>query len=396
MLMLLFATVAASWALYDRYAAAAFRRDALTLSLLAFGVWSLLTVLWSPAPFDTIRKSLFLMLAVCAVNVIVARIAAANRTPVNAAANGICIGGLIALVVVCFEVLSGQALTRWVYELIPALQIGLDKHIKVVDGEVISISDANLNRRIGLLTLLLSPVVLALFLAPSRMIRALGFTTVGACAVVILGFSGHDSSKTAIAIGLMGFLLWWTSSRWAARLMTAAWAAAVLLVVPLALLAFNAKLYESDWLFHSARHRIVIWGVTSSEVMKSPLVGIGADGTPTIERNAKGDDAAAITHNGKFELSTGRHAHNVYLQVWYELGLVGALALVIAGLFAIRAIGKLPEAARPFAAAQFCVIATMIGSSYGLWQVWFQSAIGLAVIALIIVVSALSRTAGGD
>ena len=51
--------------------------------------------------------------------------------------------------------------------------------------------------------------------------------------------------------------------------------ATIMLVVPLATLAYQSKLYLSPWLPHSAQHRIVIWGYTSNQIAKAPILGSG-------------------------------------------------------------------------------------------------------------------------
>jgi O-antigen ligase len=61
----------------------------------------------------------------------------------------------------------------------------------------------------------------------------------------------------------------------------------------------------------------------------------------------------------------------VYLQTWYELGLVGATLLLIAGVLCLRAISALPNAAYPFALATFAVCAAELATSWEIWQRWF-------------------------
>ena len=90
----------------------------------------------------------------------------------------------------------------------------------------------------------------------------------------ILG-SKHATSKIAFAgaaIVFAAFQFWPAATR---RAIAWAWAAAIMLVVPLATLAYQSQLYLSTWLPHSAQHRIVIWGYTSNQIAKAPILGLG-------------------------------------------------------------------------------------------------------------------------
>src|SRR5262249_43250149 len=65
------------------------------------------------------------------------------------------------------------------------------------------------------------------------------------------------------------------SPKLARRLTIACWIAATLLVIPMAMLAYTNQLYLANWLDNSARHRIVIWGYTSEQFTKAPVLGAG-------------------------------------------------------------------------------------------------------------------------
>jgi O-antigen ligase len=78
------------------------------------------------------------------------------------------------------------------------------------------------------------------------------------------------------------------------------------------------------------------------------------------------------------------HPHNIYLQVWYELGFVGAALLTAFGLLLLRNVTQLPGPQRPFAYAMFAAAAVQIAFSYSMWQIWFMClfSFGLAMFAL--------------
>ncbi|CAN0493047.1 unnamed protein product, partial [Phaeothamnion confervicola] len=179
----------------------------------------------------------------------------------------------------------------------------------------------------------------------------------GAGAFVAIAASGHQSSQAALVAGVVVFLLVRSAPRVALLATAAAWVAATLFIVPLALSAYSTGLYESPWLFHSARHRVVIWHETARHVPNAPLLGVGADATPAINRNLEA--AGAPQQHGEFTVTTGRHAHNFYLQIWYELGGIGAAIMFATGLLTLAAIWMLPSGVRPMAVARVAAMAML-------------------------------------
>lgn len=363
--------------------------DAWTLSVLAFAGLAAVSALWSPDPGIALGKAALLTLAVLAVNVAVVAIRRDAAAVLRAALIGVLITVAAAILLTVFETLSDQALTRKMLEIFPALQTGYDKHFRQLDGNVVWVSETNINRRTALVTLLFWPAACAVSLLLRGSLRVAVLVALLAAAVLLLWFTHHQSSQMALLAGAAALALYSVSRRAALPALGAAWTAAVLLMVPVALLTYQAELYKAPWVFQSARHRVVIWGYTAEQIVKRPVLGVGADQTAklNLEREAVDVSKAGDT---PYARSTSRHAHNAYLQVWYELGLVGAIAFLPIGLLALRAIGFMSNSVQPWAAALFAAAATMIAFSYSLWQVWFQAAFGLAVVALALV-DALKR-----
>ncbi len=186
----------------------------------------------------------------------------------------------------------------------------------------------------------------------------------------------------ALVAGMAIFALAWVSRPWAARLLGAAWVLACLAVLPIALLAGRGHLDKVPWLHHSLQHRFVIWNYTAEETLKAPVLGIGAYMTYVLgpERNK----TAVKAPGEQYKKTLSRHAHNVYLQTWYELGAVGAALLMAFGLDILAAIRRMSEHVQPFALATFATAATMISSSYGMWQTWYLALFAFAAVALAV------------
>ena len=149
-----------------------------------------------------------------------------------------------------------------------------------------------------------------------------------------------------------------------------------MLVVPLATLAYHSELYLAAWMPHSAQHRIVIWGHTSNQIAKAPILGSGINTARALNDPAGYD--APLAPGSDFRLTTGLHSHNVYLQAWYETGAVGALLLLAIGLLVLSALTRAPRDVQPYLYATFATCALLGGTSFSLWQPWFMASFGFA------------------
>jgi O-antigen ligase len=183
--------------------------------------------------------------------------------------------------------------------------------------------------------------------------------------------SRHATSKIAFigaSIAFVGFQLWPITMR---RATTWGWIAVIALVIPLALLAYQSKLYHSTWLPRSAQHRIVIWGYTSQQIAKAPIFGAGIATTRALEELQRNDTPFAP--GSDFKLATEWHPHNVYLQIWYEAGAMGAAILLSIGLLVLRTLPGAPAKTQPYLYSTFVTCALMGASSFSLWQPWFMA-----------------------
>jgi O-antigen ligase len=142
-------------------------------------------------------------------------------------------------------------------------------------------------------------------------------------------------------------------------------------------------------LFNSARERVALWGYTAQHSNERIMVGAGAYTTPELN---KAMDAAGRGIDVRYTaIRPGRHSHNYYLQVWYELGVVGALLFLAIGLTILNAIARQGVAVQRLAVTQFAMVATMIATSYGLWQLWLHCAIAVSIILMVVAMRLGSR-----
>ena len=192
-----------------------------------------------------------------------------------------------------------------------------------------------------------------------------------------------QAAKIGLVAGLVGFALVKVAGPRAARAMAVA-AALLLLLTPALLGAVLARGPDLSALQGSAAHRVLIWDFTLSRIAERPWLGWGMEASRAIPG---GRDQIAVADLDRFGLYGQRdwfevvraqrlplHTHNAPLQLWLELGAVGA-ALGAALVLALGWRATNPGAAGAFAAA------IAVGSlSYGIWQGWWLCL--LALLAL--------------
>jgi O-antigen ligase len=154
------------------------------------------------------------------------------------------------------------------------------------------------------------------------------------------------------------------------------------LVIPASFLAYDSGLHLSEWLPQSARARVILWEYTAEKTLERPLLGVGVDSTPRLREQQKAKFGRKKPAGFIYPRTMGHHAHNIYLQSWFELGALGALLLAAAGASIALLMLLLAASAQPFAAGTFAAFAVVGGFAWGMWQSWFMCAVALLPIYL--------------
>ncbi|MFP6747017.1 MAG: O-antigen ligase family protein, partial [Alphaproteobacteria bacterium] len=138
-----------------------------------------------------------------------------------------------------------------------------------------------------------------------------------------------------------------------------------------------------SWLTPSAALRLIIWRTAAKHIKEKPVLGGGFD-------TARGLYSKKDRVYYKFpDEIVGRpwgpvkyepiplHPHNGILQVWLELGAVGAVILLVLLLSVVRGIQRLVgDRVNKAAALAAMTTGLTIGSiSFGVWQSWWLSSI---------------------
>lgn len=348
--------------------------------LLVLGGVAVASSLWAVAPVEAWKLGALFLLNVLLTVVACDLLWQEKGVRLARLGLGLVIGLLLGLTFQLEEILSRLWLHKLLYNTFPSQIPGNTDDYNVANGVVVSVASFMLNRQVAVAAMLLWPTLLVVSGVRDTAWRRtlwLGILALS-CAVILL--SQHESSKLALVCSLAAFAGAALSYRWSGRVVLAVWLIATLLIVPIAASMFHAKLYEQTWIQTSGRARIIMWGYTATLVAKAPVLGIGAGSAAVLDAKADHTNLPGQP----WGLYTAGHQHNIYLQTWYELGLLGALVLCVTGVLGWRRIGTLPGGVRCYALATFVSVAGLCATSYGIWQPWLCASLGLAAVALSI------------
>ena len=300
-------------------------------------------------------------------------------------AEGLWLGLLAGLVYLLIELISDQAIKLFIINHlhIPRSWLQPEKNYRWAGDVLVAISSADMTRNLTPVPLLVWSAIIALRTTSPWRARLFWQGLIFAVTVAAVMSAGNETAKVALVVSSLVFIL---AMRHASQVLTTlqiAWVATCLFVVPLGLGLYRAELHTAPWLQRSAQHRVVIWNHVAEQVMNRPILGIGTGMT------AHALAATAKPQKGKQEFSTNAgHAHNIFLQTWYELGVVGAIILSLFGLGLLDAIKHLKPRHQPAALAVFAASFATASTSFGLWQSWFMSMFGLTLLSFVLAVKA--------
>ena len=359
-------------------AAAVPRRGPVLWHVAAFLLYALASASWAIEPATSFLMTSLAILVALGAFVLCQLFAAEARPNLLHIGEGAWAGFLVGLLYLFVEVVSDQSLKIWVYNMVGIApgEAPHEQYLGWAGDKLVWISREDLSRNMAPLTLFLWPAVMAIVgtLARRWAMLVSGLTVALTGAVVMLAW--HETSKLTLVAGAAAFLGALVAPRPTGRVLMIGWVTVCLAMLPAALLAHRLGLHEASWIQLSAGHRIIIWNHTAEQVLKAPLSGVGARTTyvlgPLLELQTVGQPEAARLR------TLSAHSHSIYLQTWFELGLVGAALLTLLGLALLQAIRTFAPPLQPYAYATFTSAAVMAASSYGMWQIWFVSMFGFS------------------
>jgi hypothetical protein len=328
-----------------------------------------------PAAFGTAALFLAASLIVCAS---IRAVACLPQALLHRAALAFTIGAFIGALFLLFELLTHALIMRTALNSIDLLQRN-PKHMVISHGEVTKIKPSVLDQNVAIVIFNLWPGLLVLKKVEGGTRRLTAIGTFFALIAITVLISAHHSSKVALISSPLIFLCAWIWPRVTVSSLAVLWCLAFVLVLPAVFAAYKAELHMAPWLTRSARHRVILWEYTAERVPDHLWRGIGAASTPALKPTP---NVAERPEGFIVQPSTGEHAHDLYLQTWYELGVLGVILVAWAGAATAIGIYLLPSGAQPFAAPTFFVCFAIEAFAWGMWQPWLVCAVALMVMYL--------------
>jgi hypothetical protein len=344
-----------------------------------FAAYVLINAAWSVDPLAGSCKAALLAGLIIVTFAAVTAIAGLHEDTLRRAAVGFMAGALLGTLFIILELLTEGVVTRTLTTWLPHLTS--IKHFKVRDGVVTAIRLSKLDQNANIAMFHLWPGLLAVMGLASNRRTAAAIMFFVAIAVAI-SLSEHESSQLALVGSVLVVLVAWKWQSLVVRTMVVLWCAAFVFVIPVTFLAYENGLHFANWLPNPARARVILWEYTAEQTLEHPLLGVGVASTPQLSAQQK----AALTREQPegyvYPRTTGHHGHSIFVQTWYELGVVGALLFAIAGSLVVLLILLLPRSAQPFALGSFAAFAVIGAFAWGMWQSWFMCAVALMPVYL--------------
>jgi O-antigen ligase len=351
---------------------------------LAFAAWILIACAWSVTPLDSFYEAIFLSVLIVHALYLATLLDRLDGNDIAAIARGFLAGFMLAGLFVCFEIWMRQAFVRAILTYFPELERGLGKHGGIRNGEVLWMTGGISNRSAAVFCLLWSPAVLAARLYTEGRVRGAAYLAILLFSIVVMFHPNAESqsAQLVIAVALIALVLAYFAPGLSYRVWNVAFAALLFLVIPLALGLFAADVHKNPNLFASGRARVIIWNFTAERYLENPILGVGTNSTRHLDEERIRQRQVKRPPDFIVAPQTRAHPHNIYLQIWYELGIPGVIAFAAMGFALLRKLRWLGPRSYPMGIAHAAACMTTLAPTYGLWQNWFQCAIVISILAL--------------
>ncbi len=188
-------------------------------------------------------------------------------------------------------------------------------------------------------------------------------------------FSDGTSAKIAFVVALAAYALVWIARRGALGALCLI-AALMILAAPVALRTIIPAPQSFDQTVsgpaRSALHRLYIWDFAAQHIVEKPFLGWGLDSA----RALPGGKRSVLGNAPVMSL----HPHNGALQIWLELGALGAALAALLILVIGSGIRRMSRSGQATSAAALFGALTIAGLSFGIWQNWWMAALGLIAV----------------
>jgi len=204
--------------------------------------------------------------------------------------------------------------------------------------------------------------------------KKLGFLLLLAVLMVEIGLGPSSTARMALVGGLG---VWALASRWPGLVEKGLFAALLLLLPALPPLVRLLEGYRPELvgvIKFSAIHRLELWDYLSLHLLERPWQGWGLSTASLLPMTA--EQAASYLW-----AKVPNYPHNQFLQIWVELGGLGMVA-ALPGLWgALRQVGKMSQAMRPFGYGAFASVIVVAMSDFEFTtDSWWAALAGMVLL----------------
>jgi len=358
-------------------------------TLIALVFWSTASWFWSISPDETLKTVISLAITFLTGIFLFGISLSFGPKEKKSFQNGMILGGFIGFSLIAIEFATNAGLARLLsYELALMKNPNLPSYSTFIFS-VYGNSTPVMNSGMAATALYFFPWALTIKNRFSQKVF-IPIILIGA-ALILMTYA--DAVKLGFIIGVLVFLTAFVWPRWINRILSVAITIGVLTAPLIPGLLPNPLVHSKNLEFFSpsSAHRILIWKNTAEHIKQKLFLGSGLDATRglyTAKDRVIYDFPSSLSNGAAYRIfyePIPLHPHNAVLQLWLELGAIGALiglGLLLAILRSIRR-GNLSKADQAVALGLFSTTLTLASISFGIWQGWWLSSILLITAYLI-------------
>lgn len=347
---------------------------------VAFGIFATCSAVWALSARASVEAGVDLVFVVLTVGTLVLIWSRLGERTATLISGWTAIGFVISLAISYGDLVGGNVLTAWFLEHFDVTGRGGATWVRRNAGSIVAIAPELWNWNVAGANLLLWPMLLLMTLVGDGRFWKAMLLVCSLLAVAVTLQSVHATSLIALGVGAVLFVLAKSYPRTAVGLVMTGFVVSAVAVAPLVTYAHSTlRLHHATWVPRTLQARFVIWNHTAEQIPQAPLIGIGANSTKYWRLR----NEIARKRTGHWQDSTvNNHAHNYFLQAWFELGALGALLFTAAGLSTLKLISSMQSRAQPFAVATAGTAMTMFSATWNLWHLWLVAAVGIGMAFL--------------
>jgi len=185
-----------------------------------------------------------------------------------------------------------------------------------------------------------------------------------------------SSATLGMAVSLVVLAASFASIVWMRRLLALTTVLAFVLIIPFSIFAYDQGGTTAHWIKHSGQHRVEIWHFAAERALEKPLFGWGFNASRYVPN---GDAVSHFLSPGQSLIPL--HPHDAFLQIWLEIGAIGAIIVAGILLLGLKAVGQWPVAVARFTLPGYAAGLVVAGLAFGIWQSWWMATLAFSAVA---------------